>query len=155
MSTHPETVNKQSSIRLRELINQKRQQGQLQSALMLAKIGRRVVLQSEHGLGKDEASRKAFELYLEFEPNDQDVKEALAELLKAPQQKPVTKNSVKQKRFFTKSLYAIASVFCLSMLSGLTYFSMSSNAGDNLRHPTLKRPRLLFNRNKCIPVFNR
>ncbi len=132
MAINSAASNKESSARLRELINQKRQQGQLKSALTLAKIGRRVVLQSEHTMGGDEASRKAFELYLEFEPNDQEVKQALVELLKTPQQKPVTQNPVKQKRFFTKGLYAVASVFCLTMLSGLTYFSMNSTAGVNL-----------------------
>ncbi len=144
MSTHSKAFNKEvspkeaSSIRLRELINLKRQQGQLKSALTLAKIGRRVVLQSEHSLSKDEASRKAFELYLEFEPNDQDVKQALAELLKIPQQTPIAQIPVKPKRFFTKSLYAVASVFCLSMVGGLIYFSMNSNAGVSQAEPNVK-----------------
>lgn len=148
MPINSETSNKEnavtessvikSSVRLRELINQKRQQGQLKPALTLAKIGRRVVLQSEHNLGKDEASRKAFEMYLEFEPNDQDVKQALAELLKTQQQKPLSQNPVKPKRFFAKGLYVIASVFCLSMVSGLTYFSMNSNAGVNQTAPKIK-----------------
>jgi Bacterial capsule synthesis protein PGA_cap len=118
-----------SSVRLRELINQKRQQGQLTSALTLAKIGRRVVLQAEHILSRDEASRKAFELYLEFEPNDQDVKQALDELLKALLQKPVNQNLNKPNRFFTKGLYGLASIFGLSLVGGLIYFSMNSNAG--------------------------
>lgn len=144
MSTPSEAANKHSSVRLRELISHKRQQGQLQSALTLAKIGRRLVLQSEQALGKDEVSRKAFELYLEIEPKDHDVKTALAELLKTPQQKPVAQNAVKQKPFFTKGLYAVASVFCLTMLSGLTYFSMSSNAGDSLSPSHTQTPKAVI-----------
>ena len=129
MAINSEASNKESSVRLRELISHKRQQGQLKSALALAKIGRRVVLQSEHTLGRDEASRKAFELYLEFEPNDQDVKQALDELLKSPLQKPVSQNLNKPNRFFVQGLYAFAFFLSFSIAGGFIYFSMKSNAG--------------------------
>lgn len=62
---------------LRELIHSKRKKNQMQAALTLAKLGRRIHLQGGNKLASDEISRKTFELYLELNPDDAEVNRAL------------------------------------------------------------------------------
>lgn len=85
--------NKESDIStstsLRELIHCKRKSGQMQAALTLAKLGRRMVVQCGSKAKTDEVSRKTFELYLELTPDDAEVKFALQSLIS--QNKPILK----------------------------------------------------------------
>lgn len=62
---------------LRELIHSKRKTNQMQAALTLAKLGRRIHMQGGNKFATDEISRKTFELYLELNPDDAEVHRAL------------------------------------------------------------------------------
>jgi hypothetical protein len=62
---------------LRELIHSKRKTNQMQAALTLAKLGRRIHIQGGNKFATDEISRKTFELYLELNPDDAEVQRAL------------------------------------------------------------------------------
>lgn len=141
MAINSETHNKESSARLRELISHKRERGELKSAVSLAKIGRRVVLQADRPLEKDEASRKAFELYLEFEPNDKDVQKALDELLKSTPKKSFNRHDLKANRSGEFSLnarerYGLVLVFCLLATGVAARFSDSSSDNSSLQQTT-------------------
>lgn len=70
----------ESSGTLRELIHAKRTRGQMAEAIVLARLGARIVSQ-EHIAGKhDEVSRIALERYLELMPDDAEVRQALQQL---------------------------------------------------------------------------
>lgn len=84
------------SAALRDLIHSRRKSGQLQAALTLAKLGRRIVMQCGGKTKADEISRKTFELYLELTPDDAEVKFALQSL--TTQFKPI-KNRPNYLRF--------------------------------------------------------
>lgn len=67
----------EGSTALRALVHRKRKAGQIQEALSLAKLGRRIALQVGDKVAADEVSRKTFELYLELHPDALDVQAAL------------------------------------------------------------------------------
>jgi hypothetical protein len=65
-----------ASTTLRELIHSKRKRGQMLEALVLARLGRRIVTQERKQFTYDEVSRKALVRYLELMPDDADVRQA-------------------------------------------------------------------------------
>ncbi len=100
----------EGSAALRALIHYKRKQGQMQTALSLAKLGRRIALQASNKVAVDEVSRKAFELYLELHPDDAEVQAALNAIPNP------AKARVKPKHYFA------AALVCL-LLGGSTFFA--------------------------------
>jgi len=82
---HPD-IN--SSTTLREVIHSKRKNGQTVEALVLARLGRRIVTQAGKQFGFDEVSRNALVRYLELMPDDPEVRQALQKM--PPQSRPVT-----------------------------------------------------------------
>jgi hypothetical protein len=70
----------ESSATLRELIHAKRKRGQIAEAIVLARLGARIVSQEHIAANHDEVSRIALERYLELMPDDAEVRQALAQL---------------------------------------------------------------------------
>lgn len=74
-----------SSATLRELIHRKRRAGQLVEALVLARLGRRLLTQPGRTFGHDEVSQHALARYIELMPDDAEVRQAWQQL-PAPRQ---------------------------------------------------------------------
>lgn len=73
-----------STTTLRDLIHRKRKSGQLLEALVLARLGRRLVAQPGQRYGHDEVSHHALTRYLELMPEDEQVRQALQQLPRPP-----------------------------------------------------------------------
>lgn len=69
-----------SSATLRELIHRKRRAGQLVEALVLARLGRRLLTQPGRKFGRDEVSHHALARYIELMPDDAEVRQAWQQL---------------------------------------------------------------------------
>ncbi len=69
------------TVSLRAMINQKRRQGQTSEPLLLARLGAQFCRQNKKLKQYDEVSRIIFDRYLEFIPDDQQVRQASAKLL--------------------------------------------------------------------------
>jgi hypothetical protein len=96
------------SAALRELIHSKRKSGQLQAALTLAKLGRRIVMQGSGKAKAEEVSRKTFELYLELTSDDAEVQFALQSL------------TTKIKPSTTRHNYLRTALMCLLLFTGVS-----------------------------------
>lgn len=73
-----------SSATLRELIHRKRKAGQLVEALVLARLGRRLLMQAGKKFGHDEVSHHALARYIELMPDDAEVRQAWRQLPAPP-----------------------------------------------------------------------
>lgn len=73
-----------SSTTLRELIHRKRKAGQLVEALVLARLGRRLLMQAGRKFGHDEVSHHALARYIELMPDDAEVRQAWQQLPAPP-----------------------------------------------------------------------
>jgi len=73
-----------STATLRELIHRKRKAGQLVEALVLARLGRRLLAQAGRKFGHDEVSQHALARYIELMPDDTEVRQAWQRLPAPP-----------------------------------------------------------------------
>ncbi len=107
MHNHPSI---ESSVALRSLIHAKRKNGQMTEALVLARLGVRIAKQERIADDPDEMSRLALVRYLELMPDDEQVREALAQL---PPHKPPRadlRRGLLWALFITGSIFSAAAI---------------------------------------------